>query len=230
MSAYSFVHHSLEKARKNNRKNFLVLSMLLLSTGCISDLKIQNNSKVSDQDLSKLIQQTEGNACYWNEKGEALDPIMPGTLGPIECKKDAAFILEKLAENEVRVNRAVPALINNLKLNGEEASLRSNTVGLRVLSVQALGAIRDPRAIDGLLELIRNSNQSLIIKSDDDFESSERKSRILALIKVETIIALGQIGVRRPDVIQVLEQGLRDPSNEVRKKSALFLAELKETK
>jgi HEAT repeat protein len=180
--------------------------------------------------LSKLIRQTEGNACYWNEKGKALDPIMPGTLGPIECRKDAAFILEKLAENEVRVNGAVPALINNLKLNGEEASLRSNTVGLRVLSVQALGAIRDPRAIDGLLKLIRNSNQSLIIKSDDDFESSERKSRILALIKVETIIALGQIGVRRPDVIQVLEQGLQDRSNEVRKKSALFLAELKETK
>jgi hypothetical protein len=140
----------------------LILPWLVFAlVGCTRSLDVETATNISSEDTTKLIQQIEGKACYWDEQGQVLPPtIVPGMFNAIACRKNVTMILRDLAASGVRIQQALPALISNLKVkNTENYPGHRVKAGLPSLSTRTLGMIADSRAIDGLLEFARESKK-----------------------------------------------------------------------
>jgi HEAT repeat protein len=205
---------------------YLFLVTVFLLTGCTSDLDLKGG-KISTQDLDKLIQQLEQGELYWDASGKAMSPFTLSMIGKISYQKNAATILGRLAEKGTDVKMAVPALIRILKYTESEIVPDYGVIPLRASSAHALGEIGDERAIDGLLELIRDNKQCLSTKPAPHCESVNESSNGSFGRYIEAVIALGKIGISRSDVITVLTQGQRDKDGTIRKESIIALSKIK---
>jgi HEAT repeat protein len=148
-------------------------------------------------------------------------------IGKISYQKNAATILGRLAEKGTDVKMAVPALIRILKYTESEIVPDYGVIPLRASSAHALGEIGDERAIDGLLELIRDNEQCLSTKPAPHCESLDESSNGSFGRYIEAVTALGKIGISRSDVITVLTQGQKDKNKSIREKSTIALAKIK---
>jgi HEAT repeat protein len=208
----------------------LFLVVVFLLTGCTFNLDLKGG-KISTQDLDKLIRQLEQGELYWDTSGKAMSPFTLSMIDKIDYQEDAAKILGKLAKKGYNVEIAVPALIRSLKPNKFENQGDYGIIPLRAKSAQALGFIKDSRAIDGLLELLKDSKQCLSTKPASHCEPIMAgfeyiEAGLLGRQKAAES-ALGEIGVKRPDVVNYLVSGLNDKSPYFLEDCANALAKLK---
>jgi HEAT repeat protein len=223
------------------KSEYFYIAIFFLLIGCTSDLN-PKNGKISEQNLQQLIRQLEYGELRWDSGGKDQGPFYIDMLGSTHYKKDAASLLGKLAQNKVNVDAAVPALVKSLTDHGSEYVSEDGIVPLRKTAAHTLGIIRNPDAIDGLIDLYKESKQCLNAlyaeptKAHCDYSGYPANSN-LDKIKEDQInaivgrqnasaIALGEIGVKRPDVINLLLQGIQDKSPETLASCATALAKL----
>ncbi len=192
--------------------------------GCTRDLSKIEDGSYTDQEVSQMIEQLEGRACHWNSSGHKVGlfdrwlTISSSFDGM--CKNDAALLLAKAGP---KAKPAVPSLIKLIEDQTKTADIADSTEwhgSIRATSALALGKIGDPRAIDGLIALFE-SNKHISDSSTPNYRQSAPYRQ------QEAIRALGEIGVRRPDVINVLLQGLNNQDDEVKASSAKALGQLR---
>jgi HEAT repeat protein len=111
-------------------------------------------------------------------------------------------------------------LIDDRTKAGDIADSTEWHSSIRAVSALALGEIRDSRAIDPLIALFE-SNKNI----DDSSTPSYRQSAPYR--QKEAVRALGKIGVRRLDVVNLLLQGLNEQDEEVKAASAKALGQLR---
>jgi HEAT repeat protein len=222
------------------KSKFILLSVVFLLMGCTSDLDLKKG-EISAQDLNKLIRQLEHGELYWDASGKAMSPFTIDMIGSVSYRNNAARLLGRLVKKGANVEKAVPALIKSLKPNRNEFISDYGIIPVRATSAHSLGLIKDRRAIDGLIELVKDSKQCLSATPAphcEDFRSKECsgltcKSRILEDVRgaiasrqSEAIIALGNIGVKRPDIVNLLMSELSSKSSEFKVECASALAKL----
>jgi HEAT repeats/PBS lyase HEAT-like repeat len=229
--------------RKRYFAIFILLALFLSLHTKRSDIKI--GEKISEQDFEFLMNQLEGNGCYWlssrrEPKGIALSQmdilISPYMISSsYDCQNFASRMLVHLSrENDL--NRAVPLLIHHLKYKSPKAQTGNDFFPLRYLAIQALSRIKDPRAVDALLEVIHHTRQCLSTKpnalcsakiSYDAFGQSYDHSKHDEHTQMYAIGVLAEISANRPDVFSLFIAGLKDNSSFFRSSSAYALAKLK---
>jgi hypothetical protein len=211
---------------------YLFFSCFFALGGCVSETKITLETKLSVQDSNKLVHQLEGKSCYWSwNAGDAWGiPISPWNpnltlserilgLPKYDCQNYASQIISS-KYNEFDTNRIVSILIGHLKYRNNK-SYKGRYFPLRFRAIQALTEIKDPRAIDSLIGVIRDTRRCLSIQTEDFCSNADLADQGWA------ISALGEIGVSRPDIINLLMSGLEDKKLQVQQESAVALAKLR---
>lgn len=134
-------------------------------------------------------------------------------LGSIPSSQSAEILVAELADSDSRIREEA---LKSLKTIGRPSvepliqSLKSDDISVRINSVMLLGEIAEKRAVEPLTEM-------LTFHSDDLAVDSIR-------LRLESATALGSI--RDPLAAPALIDALRDPSPQVRERSALALYEL----
>jgi HEAT repeat protein len=244
---------------------FLILPLFLGIIGCVSNLDLDQKSPLSEGDVSRLIEQLEGRACYWDSSGQVIDHIamnlpVPSMGAEVEfdCQAKATGVLKTYARRgKQHLGSAVPSLIRSLsyrKKENNEYSPDYYYFSLQSRAAEVLGTIKDPRAIDGLLKVIKSNQECLNNASSPDCEPllyferelykygyecltnkslkdlcDPQKYRNSHLVnrQAQAIDALGEIGVSRSDIVELLMKGLKNNSEDFRSSSVLALAKLK---
>jgi HEAT repeat protein len=244
---------------------FLILPLFLGIVGCVSNLDLDQKSPLSEGDFSRLIEQLEGRACYWDSSGRVIDHIamnlpVPSMGADVEfdCQVEAANVLRTYARRgKQHLRSAVPSLIRSLSYRKKQKNEYSSDYyyfSLQFRAAEVLGAIKDPRAIDGLLKVIKSNHQCLSNASSPDCEPllyfkqglyeshyecltnkawedlcdpQKYRHRRLVDRQTQAIDALGEIGVSRSDIVELLMEGLKNKSEDFRSSSVLSLAKLK---
>jgi HEAT repeat protein len=215
---------------------FIVPLLLILSlflTFFTKKFDIKDGTKVSEKDLETLMNQMERNGCYWistrrEPEGIALSRmdilISPYIINTrYDCQNFASRLLISLSK-ENNLERAVPLLIHHLKYKSPKAQDRNNYFPLRYMAIEALIAIKDPRAVNALVEVIHHTHecsepkQTSFCSSEKDFESNTQ---------YKAIEALTEIGVDKLNIISLFMVGLKDKSSSFRSSSAYALSKLK---
>jgi HEAT repeat protein len=219
---------------------YFMLSIIFLLIGCTSSID-PKQGKISEENLQKLIHQLNSGELYWNAYRKSSNSFQNMWSEKLNYKADAAKLLGRLAENGTNVDAAIPSLIRNLKPQNYQERGEGEIIPVRANSAKALGIIGDPIAIDGLIELIKDSKQCLSTNPTshcEDFISmpcsnSHCKPLIDENIKEgfierqkEAIIALRKIKRKKPEVVTLLMSGLKDESPIVSYESAKALANL----
>jgi hypothetical protein len=160
---------------------FLILPLFLGIVGCMSDLDHDQKSSLSEGDVSRLIEQLEGRACYWTARGQAIDHIAMNLPVPsmgaevkFDCQEEAARLFRIYARTgKQHFEKAVPALIWALsykKKQDNEYRADYYYFPLQYSASETLGLIKAPSAIDGLITVIKGNQECLRNSSSPDCE------------------------------------------------------------
>jgi HEAT repeat protein len=199
--------------------------------GCAPANKITLETKLSAQDFNKLVYQLEGKGCYWDwSAGDAMGrPISPWDIDltlserilgfpKYDCQNYAIQIISS-KHHEFNTDKVVTILIRHLKYRTDKL-YDGRYFPLRYRAIQALTKIKDPRSVDSLVEVILDTRRCLDIQSEPFCASSDVIDQRWA------ISALGEIGVSRPEIINLLMLGLQNKALQVQQESAIALAKL----
>jgi HEAT repeat protein len=204
-----------------------ILFLSLFLTFCTKRSDINDGVKISEQDFELLMNQLEGNGCYWGYRGSAMSRmdilLSPSSTTTYDCQDFASLALGSISEAN-NIERAVPVLIHHLRYKSDKPIEDNDFFPLRWRAMQALGRIKDPRAIDALIEVIHHSRQCLSTKPSSLCLSTREYDENRQLAALET---LTEIGVSRPDIISLLMSGLKDKLPNFRSRSAIALANFK---
>lgn len=205
----------------------MCLFLYLFLTFCTKRSDIDDGAKISEQDFELLMNQLEGNGCYWGYRGSAMSRmdilLSPSSTTTYDCQDFASLALGSIAEAN-NLERAVPVLIHHLRYKTDKPLEDNDFFPLRWRAMQALVRIKDPSAIDALIEVVHHSRQCLGTKPSALCSSKSEYDENTHLQAFETLTA---IGVSRPDVISLLMSGLKDKSPTFRSRSVIALANLK---
>jgi HEAT repeats/PBS lyase HEAT-like repeat len=216
------------------KRYFIVpLFLILFLTFCTKRSDIKDGAKISQQDLELLMNQLEGHGCYWmstrrDPEGTALsrmDILISTNIinTKYDCQNFACRILISLSKGN-NLERAVPLLIHHLKYKSLKPQEGNNYFPLRYLAIEALSAIKDPRAVDALVEVIHHTRECSEPKQTSLCSSKQNVEKITQYSAIE---ALSEIGTDKPDVIHLFIVGLKDKSPYFRSSSAYALSKLK---
>lgn len=190
---------------------------------------IDTESRLRQWYTNKIIQQLEGKGEFWISRGSHgfgfswMDAVVsPNVTKTYDFQNHAAILLATGAKHN-NFKKAVPSLISNVRYQSKE-SYQNSFFPLRYRAIEALSAIKDPKAVDALIEVIHHSRNCL--GANPNFFCSTKRE-YSENTQEEAIEALGEIGVSRPDIIELLMSGLKDQSSNIRYHSAIALAKMK---
>jgi hypothetical protein len=214
------------------KKRYFVIPLVLILflTFCTKKTDIKDSAKISEQDFELLMNQLEGRGCYWVSRGSGgyavsrMDILVSvNNTTTYDCQNFASRVLGSISK-ENNLERVVPLLISHLRYKSDKPLKNNDFFPLRWRAMQALGEIKDPRAIEALIEVIHHSRQCLSAKPSPLCLSKREYNENTHSLALKTLTA---IGVSRSDIIALLMEGLRSKSSSVRESSVYALGESK---